>query len=74
MKSMKFSIDRIETGIAVLISRDDISVRITIPSTLLPPGSGEGSIVSLSIVPDDEETRAARNRVLGLQKKLKSGG
>jgi hypothetical protein len=73
MSATKFTIDRIEAGMAVLISRNDPIVRITIPVLLLPPGCGEGSVVSLALEPDDDETRAARDRVFHLQEKLKTG-
>jgi hypothetical protein len=71
MSAMKFTIDRIESGIAVLISQDDPLVRINLPVPLLPPASGEGSVVSLSVERDDDEARAARDRVARLQEKLK---
>jgi hypothetical protein len=74
MSSMKFTIDRIEEGIAVLISRDDPHLRINAPCTILPPGSGEGSVVSLLIERDDDEARAARERIARLQEKLKKSG
>jgi hypothetical protein len=74
MSMMKFSVDRIESGIAVLILRDDPLVRVNVPVALLPPGCGEGTIVTLSIEPDKDETRAARDRVTLLQEKLKRSG
>ena len=68
---MKFTLDRIDEGIAVLISREEEPVRMTIPVSLLPPGVKEGDIVTLSIERDDEATAAARIRVTGLLDKLK---
>ena len=68
---MKFTLDRIDEGIAVLISREEEPVRMTIPVSLLPPGVKEGDIVTLSIERDDEGTAAARIRVTGLLDKLK---
>ena len=74
MGATKFTIDRVETGIAVLISREDPLLRINVPIRLLPPGSGEGSVLSLSFKPDEEEACAARERVASLQEKLKNCG
>ena len=68
---MKFTLDRIDEGIAVLISREDEPVRMTIPVSLLPPGVKEGDIVTLLIERDDEATAAARIGVTGLLDKLK---
>ena len=67
---MKAAVDRIEGTLAVLISCEDESVRLNLPVALLPPGTREGEIVSLSIVRDEEATRAARERVSGLIGKL----
>ena len=71
---MKYTIDRVENGIAVLISQDDPLVRINVPVTLLPSGCAEGSVVSVSIEMDEDETRTARDRVARLVEKLKKGG
>ena len=68
---MKFTLDRIDEGIAVLISREEEPVRMTIPVSLLPPFVKEGDIVTLSIERDDEATAAARIGVTGLLDKLK---
>ncbi|MDO9036212.1 MAG: DUF3006 domain-containing protein [Methanoregula sp.] len=68
---MKATIDRIEEGIAVLISTEKEPVRMTVPVSLLPPGAKEGDIITLSIERDEEATAAARVRVTGLLDKLK---
>jgi hypothetical protein len=68
---MKMIIDRIEEGIAVLISQDDPAVRVPIPVTLLPPGSGEGDCIRVSLERDGDATTAARDRVSLLLEKLK---
>jgi hypothetical protein len=70
---MKAVVDRIEGTLAVLISCEDESVRLNLPATLLPPGTREGDIVTLSLERDEEATRAAKERVSGLIKKLGSG-
>lgn len=67
---MKAMVDRIEGTLAVLISCEDESVRLNIPATLLPPGTRDGDIVTLSIGRDEEATRAAKERVTGLVGKL----
>jgi len=68
---MKVTIDRIEGTVAVLISREDGSVRVNVPVSLLPPGCREGDILTIRIERDVEATEAAQARVAGLIEKLK---
>ena len=70
---MKVTIDRIEGTVAVLISREDESVRVNIPVSLLPPGCREGDILTILIERDRAATKAAQERVSGLIEKLKNG-
>ncbi|MFZ2499485.1 MAG: DUF3006 domain-containing protein [Methanosarcina sp.] len=72
MKSFKVTLDRIEEDIAVLLLRDEESVKIDIPLFLLPPKSKEGDILNISIVRDVQETEAAKERVSTLLEKLKN--
>ncbi len=67
---LKLTIDRIEGNVAVLISRRDESLHVTLPVLLLPPGSREGDIVSLIIETDPEETEKVRDRVADLASRL----
>lgn len=67
---MKAMVDRIEGTLAVLISCEDESVRLNLPAALLPPGTRDGDILTLSIGRDEEATRAAKDRVTGLVGKL----
>jgi hypothetical protein len=69
---MKMTIDRIEGTIAVLISREDESVQMNLPVTLLPPFCQEGDILTIRIERDRAATEAARNRVSDLIEKLKN--
>jgi len=71
---MKVTIDRIEGTVAVLVSREDESVRVNVPVSLLPPGSREGDILTIRIERDREATEAAQERVSGLIEKLKKNG
>jgi hypothetical protein len=68
---MKATIDRIEGTVAVLIPREDESVRVNIPVSLLPPGYREGDILTIRIERDRAATEAAQERVSGLIEKLK---
>jgi hypothetical protein len=68
---MKATIDRIEGTIAVVILREDESVRMNIPVTLLPPGCREGDILTIRIERESVATEAAQKRVSGLLEKLK---
>lgn len=72
MGNFKFTLDRIEDSTAVLLLRDDESIKLNIPLFLLPPESREGDILNLSIVRDDQETEAAKERVSALLEKLKN--
>lgn len=67
---MKVSIDRIDEGIAVLIVQEDPSQRIRLPASLLPPGSREGDILTLSLEQDPDATGAAKERVTGLIERM----
>jgi hypothetical protein len=68
---MKATVDRIEGTVAVLISREDESVRVNVPVSLLPPGCREGDILTIRIERDRAATEAAQERVSGLIEKLK---
>lgn len=72
MGNFKVTLDRIEGNTAVLLLRDEESKTIDIPLLLLPPESKEGDILNLSIVRDDLETKAAKERVSSLLEKLKN--
>jgi hypothetical protein len=72
MENLKFTLDRMEGSIAVLLLRDEESVKIDIPLFLLPPESKEGDILNISIARDDQETEAAKEKVSALLDKLKN--
>lgn len=72
MQSFKVTLDRIEEGTAVLLLRDDESVKINIPLFLLPPESKEGDILDITVGRDVQETEDAKERVSSLLEKLKS--
>jgi hypothetical protein len=71
---MRATIDRIESPLAVMITRDDEPVRFSLPLSLLPAGSREGDIVEIGIERDIEATIAARERVSGRIEQLKHRG
>jgi hypothetical protein len=68
---MRVAIDRIESGIAILIGQEDPRIRLSVPVSLLPDGSKEGDILTLHLEPDADETRAVGERVALLQDRLK---
>ena len=68
---MKMTIDRIEEGIAVLVSHEERPQNVNLPLSLLPPGSREGDIVTMQIGRDEEATAAARERISSLLGSLK---
>jgi hypothetical protein len=69
---MKMTIDRIEEGIAVLVSLEDKPQKVNVPLSLLPPDCHEGDIVTMQIGRDEEATAAARERVSLLLETLKN--
>lgn len=71
VENFKVTLDRIEGSIAVLLVRDEEKVKINIPLILLPSGSKEGDILDITIVRDEKETEAAKERVTSLLEKLK---
>ena len=71
---IKATIDRIEGHLAVLLIREDESIRLEIPVSLMPPGSKEGDIVDIQIERDESTTEETRERVSSLIEKLKSKG
>ena len=68
---MKATIDRIEGALAVLISEEDESVRVTMPVSLLPPGCREGDILTIGIERDNQATKEVKERVSDRIEKLK---
>jgi hypothetical protein len=67
---VKAAIDRIEARIAVLIPREDETLRIQVPVSELPPGSREGDIVSLLIERESAATEDAKGQVADLISRL----
>ncbi|AFV25178.1 hypothetical protein Mpsy_2979 [Methanolobus psychrophilus R15] len=72
MTSFKVSLDRVEGDIAVLLVRDEESIKIDFPLSLLPDSSREGDILDISILRDEKETEDAKKRVSSLIEKLKN--
>jgi hypothetical protein len=72
MENFKVTVDRIEESTAVLLIRDDETVKINIPLFLLPPESREGDILDVTIARDVQETEDAKERVSNLLEKLKN--
>ena len=68
---MKATIDRIEDGIAVLIPREDETLRFHLPVAVLPPDCSEGDIVTILIERDGEATREGKERTASLIDRLK---
>lgn len=72
MGSFKVTLDRIEEDIAVMLVRDEETVKIYIPLFLLPVESKEGDILDITIVKDVKETEDTKERVSSLLEKLKN--
>jgi hypothetical protein len=72
-KRFSASIDRIEEGVAVLITRDAEPVRFTLPLAFLPDGSREGDIVDMAFRRNVAATEEARRRVAEGIERLKTG-
>jgi hypothetical protein len=72
MENFKVTLDRIEEGTAVLLIRDEETIKINIPLFLLPAGSKEGDVLDITIARDVQETEDAKERVSSLLEKLKN--
>jgi len=72
MGNFKFTLDRIEDSTAVLLLRDEESIKIDVPLSLLPQESKEGDVLDISITRDIQETEDAKERVSALLEKLKN--
>jgi len=62
------SLDRIEEGIAVILTRE--SYRWLLPVEQLPEGTSEGDILRVRFRRDPEETAATASRIGDLQHRL----
>jgi hypothetical protein len=60
---MKAVIDRIGETITVIVIPGEENLRLNIPSALLPAGSSEGDILTLSVERDEAATNEAQARV-----------
>jgi hypothetical protein len=67
---MKATLDRVEGDMAVLLIRNDESMKLNVPIALLPEGCREGDILDIIIARDDRATREAGSRVSSLLQKL----
>ncbi|WP_410510112.1 DUF3006 domain-containing protein [Methanosarcina hadiensis] len=72
MENMLTTLDRIEEDTAVLLVRDEESVKINIPLFLLPAESKEGDVLDITIDRDVHETEDTKERVSSLLEKLKN--
>jgi hypothetical protein len=68
--TLKVTLDRIEGDWAVLLIRPDEIHEISWPSSHLPHGAREGSILTIHMNVDAQETQAADTRVRSLLEKL----
>jgi S-adenosylmethionine synthetase len=69
---MKVTLDRIEGDIAVLLIRNDESIKLNVPMAFLPESCKEEDILDITITRDDKATKEAESRVSGLIQKLKN--
>ena len=69
---IRVTVDRIESGKAVLLVRESENEAIIWPLPALPEGVREGMVLKVRVEPDEEATAAAKERVGDLLKKLLS--
>lgn len=72
--TFQVSLDRVEEGLAVLLLREDESVRFTLPLALLPEGAREGDILEVAIRRDVAATEEARRRVADRIERMRGRG
>lgn len=63
-------IDRIESGLAVIMLSDDDEVQFDIPIKYLPAGASEGDHLSISFEIDQESKEATKKRIRELKENL----
>jgi hypothetical protein len=68
---MKATLDRFEGNVAVLLVRDDESIKFNMPIALLPEGYREGDILDISITRDVKATEDSKAGVSSLMDRLK---
>jgi hypothetical protein len=70
-KTNKFygTLDRIEGNKAVILVEDDGDT-VEISKTLLPPDSREGDMISFKLEVKDKKTKAEKEKIEGLIRKL----
>jgi len=61
-------VDRVDSDIAVL--ETEAGETVTFPASLLPPGAVEGTWLRLTLEPDPEGTKAAREKIAELRGEL----
>lgn len=72
--AFQVSLDRVEEGLAVLLLREDESIRLTFPRSLLPGDAREGDILEIAIRRDVAATEEARRRVAERIARLRGKG
>jgi hypothetical protein len=72
--TFRASLDRVEEGFAVLLVREDESIRFTLPSFLLPGDAREGDILEFLVRRDIEATDEAKRRVAERIARLRGKG
>ena len=68
---MKYTLDRIENGMAVLVPQDSARMQVIIPVSLLPAGTREGDILTVTIERDPDATEAERARIAGIIERIR---
>ena len=72
--TFRVSLDRVEEGLAVLLIREDESIRLTLPRSLLPADAREGDMLDVKVRRDTAATKEARRRVAERIERLRSRG
>ena len=72
--TFRVSLDRVEEGLAVLLIREDESIRFTLPRSLRPADAREGDILDVTVRRDTAATKEARRRVAERIERLRSRG
>lgn len=63
------TVDRIEGSVAVLL---DGATQVDVPSAWLPPGTGEGSVLIVTVRRDPEAENVLRERIRKAHERLTS--
>jgi hypothetical protein len=63
-------LDRFEGELAVLVSQDEAGLSLDLPKDLLPEGTAEGTVLTVTVAVDEDATTSGKREVETLMQEL----